>query len=324
MKTHAAFVATVFIGGANFVAVSYSNMELPPLFGAALRFALAAAILLVLIRVRGLPLARGRVARGAALYGLLGFGASYALLYYSLMGLAAGKAAVIVAAAPLATLFVAVLLGQERPSGRGVAGGVLAVMGIGVLSAGTLGGGMSPSYVIAAILGTFAIAGSSVVARARRDVHPLSMNAIGMTVGTTFLVAGSLVLGEPWSVPRGSATVLAVGWLVVLGSVGMFQLFLYVIKRWSASATVYSVAAMPVVAVLLGAVLLDQPVTLEVVAGGALVLAAVYLGAMAGEEPGAPARAVSGDGSRASAGGGEGAGAGPGERRLSSRPPSVP
>jgi drug/metabolite transporter (DMT)-like permease len=324
MKTHAAFVATVIIGGANFVAVTYSNMELPPLFGAALRFALAAVVLLVLIRVRGLPLARGRAARGAALYGLLGFGAGYALLYYSLMGLAAGTAAVIVAAAPLATLFIAVVLGQERPSVRGVAGGLLAVMGIGVLSTGTLGGGMGPSYVIAAVMGTLALAGSSVVARARRDVHPLSMNAIGMAVGTAFLVAGSLVVGEAWSVPRGSATVLAVAWLVVLGSVGMFQLFLYVIKRWSASATVYSVAAMPVVAVLLGAMLLDQPVTLEVVAGGVLVLAAVYLGAMAGGGQGAPARAVPGDGSRGSAGNGESASAGAGERRLSSRPPSVP
>jgi drug/metabolite transporter (DMT)-like permease len=294
VKTHAAFVATVFIGGANFVAVTYSNMELPPLFGAALRFALAAMILLVLIRLRGLPLARGRAARGAALYGLLGFGAAYALLYYSLMGLEAGTAAVIVAAAPLATSFVAVLSGQERPSVRGLAGGLLAVTGIGVLSMGTLGGGMGPSYVVAAVLGTFAIAGSSVAARAHRDVHPLSMNAIGMVAGTAFLAAGSLLLGEAWSVPTGHATLLAVAWLVVLGSVGMFQLFLYVIKRWSASATVYAVAAMPVVAVLLGAALLGQPVTRGVVAGGALVLAAVYLGALAGARPGAPARAVPG------------------------------
>jgi drug/metabolite transporter (DMT)-like permease len=295
MKTHAAFAATVFIGGANFVAVSYSNMELPPLFGAALRFALAAAILLLLIRARGLPLARGRAARAAALYGLLGFGAAYALLYYSLMGLEAGTAAVIVAAAPLATIFVAVLLGQERLSVRGLAGGLLAVTGIGVLSMGTLGGGMGPSYVLAAVVGTFAIAGSSVVARAHRDdVHPLSMNAIGMVAGTAFLVAGSLLLGEEWSVPTGRATLLAVAWLVVLGSVGMFQLFLYVIKRWSASATVYAVAAMPVVAVLLGAALLGQPVTLGVVAGGALVLAAVYLGALTGEGPEAPPRPVPG------------------------------
>jgi drug/metabolite transporter (DMT)-like permease len=74
-----------------------------------------------------------------------------------------------------------------------------------------------------------------------------------------------------------------VGWLVLMGSLGLFQLFLYVIRRWTASAAVYAVAAMPVVAMVLGAILLDQPVTAQLLAGGALVGAAVYVGALAGK-----------------------------------------
>lgn len=284
-RTYAAFTGAVVIGGANFIAVTFSNMEMPPLFGAAFRFGLGALLFLIIGRVRRVPLARGRPAVGAALYGLLGFGAAYALLYYSLVGLTAGTTAVVMAAVPLFTLAIAALLGQERLTVRGVTGGVLAVAGIAVLSAGRVGGEFGNSYIIAAVLGSVAAAGSSVVARSFRHVHPLNMNAIGMVAGTALLAVGSLVVNEAWALPRESRTLMALTYLVIVGSVGLFQLFLYVMRRWTASATVYALAGMPVVAVGLGAVMLDQPITLNVVAGGAMVIAAVYVGAISRARP---------------------------------------
>jgi drug/metabolite transporter (DMT)-like permease len=284
-NTYLAFAATVLIGGANFVAVSFSNMELPPLFGAALRFALAALLFFLVLRVGGVPLARGRAALGAAMYGTLGFGAAYAFLYYALVGLAAGTVAVIMAAMPLFTLIIAVLSGQERLSLRGIVGGGMAIAGIAVLSLGTLGGDLSPTYLIAAVLGAVAAAASSVAAKSLPDVHPLNMNAIGMASGTVLLVAGSFLLGERWVLPREPHTWLALGWLVVIGSVGLFQLFLYVIRRWTASATVYAITAMPVVAVVLGAVMLGQPITPTVLVGGSMVTLAVYVGAISKPKP---------------------------------------
>jgi len=279
-KPYAAFVGAVLIGGANFIAVSFSNQELPPFFGAALRFALAALLFLAYARAMQIPLARGRAAAGAAVYGLLGVGLTYAGLYYALVGLAAGTAAVIVAAAPLFTLGFAVLLGQERLSARGVVGGLLAMAGIAVLSWGTLVGASDWRYLAAALAGTAAASLSGVVAKALPDVHPVNMNAIGMAAGTVLLAAGSLANGEPWVLPRAMPTTLAVGWLVVFGSVGLFQLVLYVIRRWTASAAVYVTAGMPVVAVALGALMLGQPVTWQMLVGGAIVIAAVYVGAI--------------------------------------------
>jgi drug/metabolite transporter (DMT)-like permease len=281
-NTYAAFAGTVVIGGTNFIAVSFSNRELPPLFGAALRFALAALLFFLIARAWRVPLARGRSAVGAAIYGILGFGAAYAFLYYSLVGLAAGTAAVIIATVPLFTLAIAVLLGQERLSLRGVVGGVLVVIGIAILSFGAIGGELGASYLIAAVLGAIAIAASSVAVKAFPSVHPLNLNAIGMVSGTVLLAFSSLLFGEPWVLPRETQTLAAISWLVIMGSVVLFQLFLYVIRRWTASATVYAVAGMPVVAVGLGAIMLHQPVTVEVLAGGALVIAAVYVGAISG------------------------------------------
>jgi len=278
-KTYAAFVLTMLIGGANFIAVSLSNRELPPIFGATLRFALATFLFFVIARAWRIPLARGRDAVGAVIYGLLNVGAAYALLYYALVGLNAGTVAVIVASVPLFTLAIAVLFGQERLSFNRVAGGILAITGIMILRG--FGGDFVLSYFVAAVLGTVAIAASSVVAKAYPNVHPINMNAIGTAAGTLLLAISSLVFGEQWVLPHENTTWIAVGWLVIAGSVGLFQLFLFVIKRWTASATVYALTGMPVIATGLGIIILDQPVTMEVLAGGALVIAAVYVGAIA-------------------------------------------
>ena len=72
-----AFVGAVVIGGSNFVAVRYSNRELDPLWGAALRFGLAAAVFALLCAGLRLALPRGRELGLSALYGLLGFGGAY-------------------------------------------------------------------------------------------------------------------------------------------------------------------------------------------------------------------------------------------------------
>ena len=73
-KPLAAFLTAVVLGGINFVAVRYSNEELDPIWGAALRFGLAAAVFAVLCAALRLSLPRGRVLALVVTYGLIGFG----------------------------------------------------------------------------------------------------------------------------------------------------------------------------------------------------------------------------------------------------------
>jgi drug/metabolite transporter (DMT)-like permease len=281
--TLAAFSGAVLIGGANYIAVKFSNEEIDPLTGAALRFSAAAFLLFLICGIGRYPLPRGRQAVGAALYGLLGFGISYALVYYAIVGLGAGPTAVILGAVPLATLLLAVVHGQESLSIRGVAGGLLALIGIGVLSVGALQGDLEPSYTIAAVVAVLSIAESSVVIKGFPSAHPMSTNAVGMAIGALLLIAAASLFDQSWSLPTTGRTWIALAWLVVVGSVGLFWLFLYVIGRWTASASVYAITLMPVVAVVLGASLADEPVTIELMIGCALVLAAVYIGAIGGK-----------------------------------------
>lgn len=280
--TLGAFAGAVLIGGSNFIAVKLSNDELEPLFGAGLRFAAAAALLVVLMRVQRLGVPRGPDVVGPALYGLLGFGVSYGFLYYALQGLTAGTAAVFMAATPLITLVLAVFHGQERFTPRGIAGGLLAVTGIAVISVESLGGDLRPSYLVAALVGVVAVAESSVLVKGFPRAHAITTNAVGMVAGALLLLVASLVFGETWELPQTGATWGVLAWLVIPGSIGLFALFVFVIKRWTASATVYALTLMPVVAITLGALVKDEEVSPELIAGGVLVMAAVYVGALSG------------------------------------------
>jgi len=81
-------------------------------------------------------------------------------------------------------------------------------------------------------------------------------------------------------VPGRFETWAAMAYLIGPGSVAVFVLVLVVLARWTASATSYAFLLFPLVAIVLGAVLLNEPVQPSFLVGGAIVLLGVYLGAV--------------------------------------------
>lgn len=286
--TIAAFIGAVLFGGGNFLAVKLSNEQLDPLYGATLRFSAAALLLFAIATIRGASIPRGREGLGAVWYGVLGFGISYALLYFALVEMSPGLTSVIVASTPLLTLTFAVAHRQESFTTRKLVGGLLALAGIGVLSIRTVTGDLSVIHLLAAVVAVAAIAESSVVVKGLRNASPFMTNAVGMATGAVMLAVGSLAFREDWVVPEETATWVVLAWLVTAGSVGLFSLFLFVIARWTASASVYAVTLMPVVAVVLGVLFVDEDLTADLIVGGALVLSAVYIGALSRDKPKVP------------------------------------
>ena len=281
-RTLAALGALVVIGGINIVAVKFSNRELSPLFGAALRFSAAAAFLFVLVAVKRIPLPTGKSLLGALVYGALGFTAFYALGYWALLQLSAGVAAVVLASVPLLTLIFASLHRVERFHVRGLLGATLAILGIGVLMSGPGEGDVAPLPLVAAVGAATAAAESGVVLKLFPPSHPVATNAVGMGAASLFLLLFSASFGEPWMVPSESSTWAALGYLVILGSVGLFGLYLFTLKRWTASGVSYIFVLMPIVAGVGGSLLLGEPITITLVLGGAIVMTGVYVGALSG------------------------------------------
>lgn len=178
-----AFFAIVFIGGTNFVVVKFSNAELPPLYGAGLRFGAAALVFLTIMRIRRMSFPQGRALAGAAVFGALSFGTVYGLLYLALLGIGAGTTSVIMAAVPLATLVLAVTQGQEKFTLQRMAGGILALGGIGVLSNRTLGAAVSPLALLAAVGAMLGASQGAVLVKGFPKSDPITTNAVGMAVG---------------------------------------------------------------------------------------------------------------------------------------------
>jgi drug/metabolite transporter (DMT)-like permease len=281
----AAFLAGSVLAGGNAVGVRFSNRELEPLWGAGVRFVLAAALLAAVTAVLRLPVPRGRALVGAVLYGALVFGAAFGLMYYALVRLHAGLGQTLLALVPLATLLLAVAQGQERLRARAAAGALVAVAGVALLS-GLSDRDAVPLHSLLAILAaTFCWAQATVLVRRFPPVHPVPLNAVAMSTGAAILILLSLLVDETIEVPERLETWLALAYLVAVGSVVVFVLYVVVIRLWSASRAAYSFVVIPLVTIVLSAWLDDEPLTAALALGGALVLAGVYLGALRAPAP---------------------------------------
>ena len=276
--TLVAFAVLVVLISANVVAIRFTNRELPPLWGGGTRFASASALFFVYVLARRLPLPRGRALVGSLVFGALQFGLGFALGYWSLLEVPAGLGSVVLAWVPI--FVFAVVAGVEPFRMRGLIGAVVGVAGIALIFGEQAGGDIPFLYLLAGV-GTAASFGLvPVVIKSFPDVPVAVNNAIGMLTGAVILLTLSRATGEPMVVPALPETWLAQLYLVIPGSVGVFALLLFVLKRWTATAVSYQPVLSPIVSIALAAWLLGEPVTQGLFLGGVLVLVGVYVGAL--------------------------------------------
>jgi O-acetylserine/cysteine efflux transporter len=274
--TLVAFAVAVLVGGLNFVAVRFSNRELPPFEGAALRFAAASLLFLAYVRARAIPLPRGRSLTGALLFGLLGFSGAYAFLYWGLVSAPAGMGSVALALVPVATPLLAIAHGLERLRARSLIGGAVAAAGIAVVLSDQLATSLPLASVAALLLAAVAAAESGVVIKYFPRSHPAATNGVAMGIGSAALVLISRIAGEAWVMPAQSATLIAYGYIVA-STIVLFALILYILGRWSASAASLQFPIQPLVTVIAASILAGEGITLAFVAGGMIVAAGVVI-----------------------------------------------
>lgn len=286
-----AFFSFVLIGGGGALSVRFIYGELEPFWSGVLRFGLAALIFWSLMAIRKVSLPRGRALIGAVLFGALS-GTALLLMYYGLTKTPASLFQTIAAVLPLLTLVFAAAHKLEPLRRRGVAGGLLAVTGIAIAVSGSLSTGVVVSlpHILAIVAGAACLAESGIVMKLFPPSHPYATNAIAMTIAASIMIVGSLLLGEAWTLPTLATTWLAILYVVVGATVGGFLLYLFVLKNWTATGASYGFVLTPIVTVILASLLTDESITLVFLAGAAVVLVGVYIGALlpAKKEPEAP------------------------------------
>lgn len=276
-----AFAGVVLLAGSNIVAVRFSIRELDPFWGAGIRFLGASVILWALVARGRHPLPRGRALGGALVYGILSFLIAYAFFYWGSQEVPAGLGGTIMASVPLLTVMLATAHRLEPLQLRGVFGAIVALAGIAVMSSGALAGDVSVVSVLAIVVAATAAAESGIVLKLLPSAHPVVTNAIGMSVGALLLLLLSFVTDETWRAPASPSVWAALTYLVI-ASPFLFMLFVYVIRRWTATGASYQFVLFPIVSVIGGALLLGEDVTSSLLLGAPLVLLGVYVGALSG------------------------------------------
>jgi drug/metabolite transporter (DMT)-like permease len=275
-----AFGVATLILGLNWVGVRFSNRELPPLWGASLRFFAASAILFAVVAARGIALPRGRALIGALVYGALVFGANFGLLYRALVTVPAGMTSVLFATLPLMTLFASVVAGFERITAQAILGALIAIAGLALVFSGQLTAEITLLPVLAVLLAALVAGIATVVVKSFPRTHPIATNAVGIATGATLLLLGSIVAGEPKALPTQLPTWVALVYLIASSTIG-FSLMTLVVLRWTPSASAYGTVISPVIAIVTATLLAGEVFGPVFFLGAAVVGVGVYVGALA-------------------------------------------
>jgi len=278
--TIAAFAALVGLIGTNLVAIRIGNRELDPLWNAGFRFTVAAVLFWAIAAVRRTGLPTRRAAAGAALYGLLSIAAFFGFLYAGLVNASVGIATATLALGPLITLGLAAAIGLERLRSSAVIGAAIAFAGIAVMYASALTGSVPITSLLLLVAAAVSFAIGGIVVKETPAMDLVIQNGIASTVGAVVLVALAIVAGEDLAIPKQPETWIAFVYLVIPGTLLTFWLLLFLLRRWPASRVAYQFVLAPIVAILVAAVVLGEPIQPADIAGTALVIVGVWLGAL--------------------------------------------
>jgi drug/metabolite transporter (DMT)-like permease len=279
--TAVAFGVLVILAGGNAVGIKIIGEELDAFWGAALRFGAGAVIFAALMLAMRVPVPRRAALAGAVLYGLLGFGAAFGIAFVAIPMVGAGTAQLLLGLVPLLTLVLVPFHGLEAFQPRAFIGSLVALAGIAILAADRLALDIPPEGIGLAIVVALLLAEAGVVAKLTPRAHPIATNAVGMLAGVALLLPVSWLAGETWVLPTRADTWAAAAYLVVAGSVAVFWLFIFVVRRWTASAASFQFLLIPLATVPFSALLTGERITPFMLVGGAVVLGGVYIGVFA-------------------------------------------
>ena len=273
------FVLLCIIWGSTWLVIKVGYGGLGPFNVAGVRFAVAAAILLVVVPIVGARWPRGRAEWTLVIVvGVLLFLGDYGLIYWAEQYIDSGLTAILFGTFPLLTMaFAHVYIPGERLTRRTLVGGVAASLGVVSLFGDRVHFDASNAWPMAAVVGAAACAAASNVATKRHGaaIHSAALNASSMLIGAVLLLALSWSTGGGVSIPSDARSWAAVGYLAVVGSVIAFLIYFSLLKTWKATTLSFFGVFTPAVALLLGALVLHERLTVWSVAGAALILSGV-------------------------------------------------
>ena len=281
---YGAWAAVCFFWGTTYLAIRVGLETMTPMLFAGLRFLIAGGVLFfVMSRQRNARLPQGREWLHLAFVGLLLLGVGNGAVVWAEQWVPSGMASLLVATSP----FWVVALEKFRKDGervgvRGVVGMLVGFAGLGLLLAPQLFDASVSAYLLLGALaiqvGCVAWTAGSVYAKHRPvGVAPLMGAAVQMLIAGVVLTLFGTFLGEWGEMRFSTRSAGALAYLVVFGSIVAYSAYTYALQKLPLSLVSTYSYVNPVIAVLLGWLVLAEPLDWRVGAATAIILLGVAL-----------------------------------------------
>ena len=283
VRVWAALWVVYIVWGSTYLAIRVAVRTLPPLLHGAARFLVAGGLLLLfLVWRRGAAGVKvsGRELAACALTGALFLAGGNGVVAIAEQHVASARAALIIASVPLWVVVLRLFVRQRVGPGTllSVALGFVGVAFL-VASAGGSSAPLGAQLLLVAAALSWAT-GSFLTARVALPRDPLVSTALQMLCGGALLAAGGIAAGEVSALELGRvspASAWALAYLIAFGSLLAFTSYTWVLRHAPISKVATYAYVNPVVAVLLGWVLLSEAITARMLGAAAIIVASVAL-----------------------------------------------
>lgn len=281
-KALLALAAVCLLWGTTWVASKEGTRHIPALQLAGLRQLTAGILYVCFFLYKQTPLPRGREWRPLLLLSFLNFVMSNGLSTWGVKYISAGLGSIMGAIFPLWLVVIGFFTQKEKMSGKAICGLLLGFAGVCIIFYDHLSDFLDPDFrfgIMLSLIATWTWAFATLYTKKQATrFNPYFSLGIQMLLSGMLLTFFTQVTG--WSVPLASIPFnswMVLGYLVFFGSVLSFIAYLYALQHLpTEQASIYAYVN-PVVALLCGALLFDERITIYILIGGAITLLGVWL-----------------------------------------------
>lgn len=277
------WIILCLIWGSTWIFIKVGLGDLPPITFSAARFGLAMLILAPLIKIFGFAMPRTRSDwKLMALTGFLQFSLNYSAVFWSEQYIESGLAAVLQSMITVFGLLLAwIFLPAEKITKRKIIGVALGIVGVAIIFIDQLRveNWMAFAGCVAIVLGAYAAAQSSILIKAKGSgLHPASLVFSQMICGLPVIIAYALIKeGNPLKLHWSWTAILCVVYLAVAGTIAAFWLYYWLLSRIESTKAMMISLVTPLLAVMIGAIVLGEKLPPQTYFGGLLIIASIGL-----------------------------------------------
>jgi putative membrane protein PagO len=270
------FVIVSWVWGSTWLAIKIGLESVPPMTGAGIRFALASAILFIIVKLRNTPIPLSASLVRLYIYLILfSYALPYALVYWCQQYIPSGLSSILFGAYPLWVALIShFLLSSERLDSYKSIGIVLGFVGVFIIFSRDTHWSDSNGFwgmlgiLASTVMQAFALI---MIKKYGGPVSPVSLNLVGMSASALLLLLGGVLLESNVRIVWDGAAIGSILYLAIVGSVLAFVTYHWLLKRVEAVYLSLVSFINPVIAVILGAWVFDETLSISVFAGAALV-----------------------------------------------------